>query len=159
MQKSTAEVVELLNHVLTAELTAINQYFIHAMMLKDQGLPGLAEKVREESIDEMRHAQLVIERILYLDGVPNMQRYMKVVVGATVPEQLENDIALEEHAIPQLRDGIALCRSVGDIGSALLLEEILRAEERHLDWLETQRGLVQTLGLERYLVTKVREQP
>ena len=131
--KGDADVIEVLNDVLTAELTAINQYFIHAMMCHNWRYQRLAKRSREESIGEMKHAEEVIERILYLDGVPNMQRYMKVNVGRDVPEQLQFDLQLEKDAVGRLNPGIELCRSKADNGSRLLLEKILHEEEGHID--------------------------
>ncbi len=149
--KSGKEVVEVLNEVLTAELTAINQYFLHGKMLADQGYAALGKQVRAESIDEMKHADKVIDRILYLDGVPNVQRLGRIRIGETVREMFESDKALEEVAIPRLNNGVALCRDCGDNGTRLLLEAILADEEMHLDWLETQLGLMDQIGEANYL--------
>ncbi len=136
--KGDAEVVGLLNEVLTAELTAINQYFIHAMMCHNWRYERLAKRSREESVGEMKHAQELIERILYLEGVPNMQRYMRVNVGQNDPEQLQFDLLRERDAMGRLKPGIELCRNKADNGSRLLLERILHEEESHIDWLEAQ---------------------
>ena len=133
-----ADVIKLLNDVLCAELTAINQYFIHARMLENQRYSKLAKHAQEESIGEMKHAQSVIDRILYLDGVPNMQKYMKINVGQTVPEQHQFDLATEKDAVDRLNKGIELCRGLGDNGTRVLLEAILTDEENHIDWLEAQ---------------------
>jgi bacterioferritin len=152
-----AQIIELLNEVLTAELTAINQYFIHAMMCRNWRYERLAKHSREESIEEMKHAQELIERILYLDGVPNMQRYMKINVGGTVPQQHEYDLGLEKDAVTRLNRGIALCRDKGDNGSRLLLEKILHEEEDHIDWLEAQFQQIKDVGLENYLSQQIEE--
>jgi bacterioferritin len=155
--KGDADVIELLNEVLCAELTGINQYFIHAMMCANWRYKRLAEHSRKESIEEMKHAQEVIERILYLDGAPNMQRYMKINVGQTVPEQHEFDLSLEKDAVARLNKGTELCRSKGDNGSRLLLERILRDEEEHVDWLESQLLQIQDIGIQNYLAQQVFE--
>ncbi|PYM75270.1 MAG: bacterioferritin, partial [Candidatus Rokuibacteriota bacterium] len=136
--KGHDQVVTLLNEVLTAELTAINQYFIHARMCENWGYERLWKKVREESIGEMRHADRLIAHILYLEGVPNVQRLGKVNVGQTVPEQLRLDLELERDAVRALNQGIELTRSLGDNGSRDVLEEILKAEEEHVNWIEAQ---------------------
>lgn len=154
--KGSDKVIELLNEVLTGELTAINQYFIHAKMCADWGYARLAKKVRDESIDEMKHADELIERILFLEGVPNVQRYWKVNVGETVAEQLDLDLKLEYEAIQRLRDGIALCRAENDEASRVLLDHILVSEEEHTDWLETQLQLIKQVGLESYLSEQIR---
>ena len=148
-------VIEILNDVLTAELTAINQYFIHAKMCESWGYERLAEYVRHESIDEMKHADQIIDRILFLDGVPNMQRLFPVKVGETVPEQLEVDLALELTALLRLNDGIALCVSMGDNTTRSLLEGILVSEEDHVDWLEAQLELIRQVGEQNYLAQQV----
>ena len=150
-----ADVIKLLNDVLCAELTAINQYFIHARMLENQRYTKLAKHAQEESIGEMKHAQDVIDRILYLDGVPNMQKYMKISVGQTVPEQHQFDLATEKDAVERLNKGIELCRSIGDNGTRVLLEAILTDEEGHIDWLEAQLLQIQQLGLENYLAQQI----
>lgn len=145
------EIIVLLNDVLTAELTAINQYFIHAKMLKNWGLNKLGAHVREESIDEMRHAEELIDRILFLEGVPNLQRLGKVTVGETPKEQFELDLQMEYAAVERFNRGIELCRANNDNGSRELLERMLLSEERHVDWLETQLGLIARLGEVAYL--------
>ena len=155
--KGDADVIAVLNDVLTAELTAINQYFIHAMMCHNWRYERLAKRSREESIGEMKHAEEVIERILYLEGVPNMQRYMKVNVGRDVPEQLQFDLQLEKDAVGRLNPGIELCRSKADNGSRLLLEKILHEEEGHIDWLEAQLLQIQSMGLPNYLTQQIGE--
>lgn len=155
--KGDPKLIDLLNEVLTSELTAINQYFIHAKMLDNWGYPRLAKKKREESIEEMRHADSVIERILYLEGVPNMQRLNPVRVGEDPVEQHEVDLALEVDAIARLNRGIALATSLHDNGTRALLEHILREEEEAVDWLETQLGLIQQLGRENYLAEQMHD--
>lgn len=155
--KGSAKVIDLLNEVLTAELTAINQYFIHAKMCKNWGYDRLASKIRAESIDEMKHADDLIERILFLDGVPNVQRYGKVNVGETVKEQFELDLKLEQEAITRLRDFVVVCREEKDEASRDMLEHILISEEEHLDWLETQLELMQQVGEQNYLAEQIRE--
>jgi len=153
--QSTPEIIELLNEVLTAELTAVNQYFVHAKMQSNWGYQRLADKGREESFGEMRHAEELIERILYFEGVPNMQRLFPVQVGETVPEQLRAELDTEKAAIGRLSAGIEQCRR-SDEGTRLLLERILAEEEEHADWLETQLGLIESLGEGLYLNTQVR---
>jgi bacterioferritin len=153
--KGKPEIIDLLNEVLTAELTAVNQYFVHAKMLKNWGLNKLADHVRAESIDEMKHADELIDRILYLEGVPNLQRYNKVNVGETPKEQLELDLQTEYQAVERFNRGIALCRDAGDNGSRELLDAMLVSEEGHVDWLETQLDLIARLGEERYLAEQL----
>jgi bacterioferritin len=155
--KGDAEVVGLLNEVLTAELTAINQYFVHGMMCHNWRYERLAKRSRDESIGEMKHAQELIERILYLEGVPNMQRYMKINVGQEVPEQLQFDLQLEKDAVGRLNPGIELCRGKGDNGSRLLLERILHEEEGHIDWLEAQLQQIKDIGAANYLAQQIEE--
>jgi bacterioferritin len=155
--KGDGEVIQVLNDVLCAELTAINQYFIHAMMCDNWGLKRLAKHMRAESIGEMKHAEDAIDRILYLDGVPNMQKYMRVNVGPTVPEMHQFDLDLEKDAVGRLNAGVELCRAKGDNGSRLLLEKILHEEESHIDWLEAQLTQIQTMGLQNYLAQQIDE--
>lgn len=155
--KSDIKIIEVLNDVLTAELTAINQYFIHGQMLSHWGLRKLGEYVRKESIEEMKHAQSVIDRILFLEGIPNMQRYNKVRVGETVLEQFKLDLEDEYVAVKRLNEGIKLCRDLGDNGTEDLLMSILKNEEEHVDWLETQLELVQKLGEANYLTQQLDE--
>jgi bacterioferritin len=153
--QGNAEIIELLNDVLTGELTAINQYFIHAKMQANWGYDRLAHATREESIDEMKHAEKVIERILYFDGTPNMQRLSPVRVGEAPGEQLRLDLELEKEAIPRLNAGIAAAVAAGDNGTRELLESILVDEEEHADWLETQLGLIEQLGESHYLAQQL----
>ena len=155
--KGNPGVIDALNSVLTAELTAVNQYFIHHKMLDDWGYPSLSKKKREESIEEMRHADEVIERILFLDGVPNMQRLGSVGVGEDPVEQHQLDLELELDAVKRLNEGIALCRDSADNGTRELLEKILEDEEESVDWHETQLHLVQQLGKTAYLAEHIRE--
>ena len=151
------QVIEALNAVLTAELTAVNQYFIHFRMCENWGYPRLAKKKREESIDEMKDADRLIHRILYLDGVPNMQRLNPVRVGEDPTEQHRLDLELETDAIERLNDAIELARSKGDNGTRELLEEILAGEEHSADWLESQLHVVKEIGKERYLAEQLHE--
>ena len=149
--KGNDDVIKVLNEVLTSELTAINQYFIHSKMCEDWGFQRLAAKKREESIEEMKHADAVIGRVLFLEGVPNMQRYFPVKVGEDAVEQHQLDLALEYDAVKRLNEGIAICRDKGDNGTRELLEMILKEEEEGIDWLEAQLYLVETIGKESYL--------
>jgi bacterioferritin len=153
--KGDVKVIEVLNEVLTAELTAVNQYFIHAKMCANWGYMELAAYSRAESIDEMRHAEQMIDRILFLEGVPNMQRYFKLKIGKSVKEQFENDLALEEEAVARLNNGVKTCVDAGDNTSRQILEKILAEEEHHVDWLETQLQLIESLGAETYLAQKL----
>lgn len=155
--KGSDKVIELLNEVLTGELTAINQYFIHAKMCANWGYARLAKKIREESIDEMKHADELIDRILFLEGVPNVQRYGKINVGETVSEQFQLDLRLEYEAIERLRNGIALCRDEKDEASRDMLEHMLISEEGHTDWLETQIELIKQVGEQNYLAEQMKE--
>lgn len=154
--KGSKKIIELLNEVLTAELTAINQYFVHAEMCENWGYHRLQESIRKHSIGEMKHAEEVIERVLFLEGVPNVQRLSKINIGETVQEQLKVDLALEMDALPRLRDGIEACRAEGDHGSRFLLEKILADEEEHVDWLEGQHDQIRQMGIENYLAQQVK---
>jgi bacterioferritin len=145
------EIIELLNDVLTAELTAVNQYFGHAKMQKNWGYERLAEHSRDESMDEMRHADELIERILYLEGSPNLQRLGSVRLGEDPVEQLRLDLEVERDAVERLNRGIARCVELGDNGTRELLADMLTSEEDHVDWLETQLDLVAKLGEQLYL--------
>ena len=149
--KGDKQVITLLNDVLTAELTAVNQYFLHARLCHHWGYERLYERVRKESIGEMKHAHELIERILYLEGMPNVQRYGKVDVGQTVPEQFQLDLQVEYEAVKRLNEGIEACRTAGDNGTRTLLERILHEEEAHVDWLETQQETIKQVGTESYL--------
>jgi bacterioferritin len=154
--KGHDQVVTLLNEVLTAELTAVNQYFIHARMCENWGYERLWKRVREESIGEMKHADRLIERILYLEGVPNLQRLGKVNVGQTVPEQFRLDLDVEKNAIAMFNRGIELCRSLADNGTRELLEEMLTAEESHANWIEAQLTLIGQMGEAHYLAQQIK---
>ena len=151
------EILELLNEVLTAELTAVNQYFVDAKMCANWGYERLAAKFREESIGEMRDADEIIERVLYLDGVPNMQRLGAVRVGESVPEKLRLALELEVAAIERLNRAVATASTASDNGSRLLFERILTGEESHADWIETQLSLVSDLGENLYLAQQVHD--
>ena len=151
------EVIEALNAVLTAELTAINQYFIHHRMCENWGYQRLSSKKREESIGEMKDADAIMDRILYLDGIPNMQRLFPVRVGEDPIEQHRLDLAVETEAIKRLNDAIALCREKGDNGTRNLLEEILKGEEEGADWLEAQLHIVEEIGKEAYLAEQIHD--
>ena len=155
--KGNEEVVDLLNRLLTNELTAINQYFVHAKMCENWGYDRLAHKIREESIDEMKHADQVITRILFLDGVPNLQRYHKLHVGETVKEQLESDLQLEYAAIGFLNQGIQAARKSADNATEDLMTRILVSEEQHTDWLESQLELIRQVGEQNYLAQQIKK--
>jgi bacterioferritin len=155
--KGDAEVIQVLQDVLCAELTAINQYFIHARMHENWRYKRLAEHTWKESMGEMKHAQIVIDRILYFDGAPNMQKYMKVNVGASVKEIHELDLSLEYDAVARLNKGIELARTKGDNGTRALLEDILKSEEEHIDWLEAQLEQIKQIGVENYLAQQIDE--
>ena len=153
--KGDTKVIEFLNKVLYNELTAINQYFLHAKMLKNWGIKELAEHEYKESIDEMKHADMLADRILFLEGLPNFQALGKLRIGETPRELLECDLALELEGLPVLREGIAHCEQVGDFVSRKLLADILANEEEHVDWLETQLDLIARIGEENYLQSQM----
>ena len=155
--KGDPKVIEHLNRALYNELTAINQYFLHAKMLKNWGLKELADHEYHESIDEMKHADKLSERILFLDGLPNFQALGKLRIGENPRELLNCDLALELEALPVLRDGIKHAEAVGDYVSRQLFADILDSEEEHIDWIETQLALIDRLGEQNYLLTKIEE--
>jgi bacterioferritin len=155
--KGNSDIIEALNEVLTAELTAINQYFIHHKMCEDWGYKKLSAKKREESIEEMQHADQVIERILFLDGIPNMQRLSPVKVGENAIEQHKLDLALELDAVKRLNVAVSLAREKGDNGSRDLLETILKDEEESVDWHEAQLFMIEEIGRERYLAEQIHD--
>ncbi|KGE02553.1 bacterioferritin [Pseudohaliea rubra] len=154
--KGDPKVIEHLNRILGNELVAINQYFLHAKMYKDWGLTELAEHEYHESIDEMKHADSLVERILFLEGLPNLQDLGKLLIGEDTKDMLECDLKLEHIAHKDLKDAVAYCESVGDYASRDLVASILESEEEHIDWLETQLGLIERLGLQNYLQTATR---
>ena len=156
--KSDPKIIEALNDVLTAELTAINQYFCHSKLCADWGYERLAAYIRKESIEEMQHADAIMDRIIYFDAIPNMQRLYPVKIGENVPEQFQVDLELEYTAVERLNKGIALCRELSDNGTRELFEKILMDEEEHVDWLESQLGLIQDVGKENYLAEQIRDQ-
>jgi bacterioferritin len=153
------EVLALLNEQLTSELTAINQYFLHAKMQANWGFTKLAEHTRHESIDEMKHAERITERILFLEGLPNYQKLLPLRIGQTVKEQFEADLAVEMEVVARLRPGIAMCREKGDVTTANIFEDILADEEEHIDYIETNLELMETLGEKLYLSQLVERPP
>lgn len=153
------EVIALLNEQLTSELTAINQYFLHAKMQENWGYTILAKHTKAESIDEMRHAEVLTDRILFLEGLPNYQRLGTLRIGQTVREQMESDLAIELAVVERLRPGIIMCREKGDATTANLFEEILADEEHHIDYIETNLALIDRLGEQLYLAQLVDQPP
>ena len=153
------EVLALLNEQLTSELTAINQYFLHAKMQANWGFTKLAEHTKKESIEEMHHAERITDRILFLEGLPNYQKLFTLRVGQTVREQFESDLAVEHEVVERLRPGIGMCREKGDITTANIFEDILADEEDHIDYLETQLELIEKLGEQLYLSQLVERPP
>ena len=158
MKPQHQEIINHLNKVLKNELTVINQYFLHAKILEDRGYKGLAKKEKHESIEEMQHADWLMERILFLDGLPNMQNLGKLLIGESVAEMLQGDLEQEMLAIPMLREAIAVSEEVSDYVSRELFEKILAAEEEHVDWLETQLSLIKEMGIHNYLQAQLDEE-
>ena len=155
--KAPQPIIDLLNQLLVGELTAINQYFLGAKIWRQQGLSRLAHHVRKESIDEMKHAEALVERILFLGGLPNLQKLEKIKIAGNVPDQLKADLELERRSVAQLNQGVKKARDAGDNGTATLLEGLLVAAETHVDWLEAQVGLIDSLGTEQYLAQQMHE--
>jgi bacterioferritin len=157
MKTENKKIIDLLNNVLCSELTAINQYFVHGEMAENWGYERLSKIVRKHSIGEMKHAEALIERILFLEGTPNVQKLNKINIGETISEQFKVDLALELDAVDRLNKGIETCREAADNGSRLLLEEILESEEEHIDWIEAQISLISQVGEKNYLASQIRE--
>jgi bacterioferritin len=155
--KGNAKVIAILNDVLKAELTAINQYMCHAEMCENWGYKRLGAVTKKNAIGEMKHAEWLMERILFLDATPNMSAYFKINIGQSVPQQLKNDLDLELDAIPRLNEGIKTAVAVGDNGSRELLEKILKDEEEHVDYLEAQLGQIKDMGVQQYLAEQIKE--
>jgi bacterioferritin len=155
--KGDAKIIVILNEVLKAELTAINQYFLHGEMCENWGYQRMAKHTRKESIEEMQHAEILMERILYLDGTPNISDYFKINIGQNLKQQLQNDLDLEYNAVKRLNNGIKQCVASGDNGSRELLEKILVDEEHHIDWLEGQLYMIKEMTYENYLAQQLGE--
>jgi bacterioferritin len=151
------QIIELLNSVLRKELTGVNQYFVHAKMCENWGYQVLAKVNRDEAMDEMKHAEKIIDRILFLDGTPNMSSYDRIMIGNNVKQQLESDLALEMAALQVLGPGVKLCLELGDTGSREFLEHIIVDEEQHVDWIEAQLHKIDELGYENYLAEQIYE--
>ena len=155
MKPNDPWIIDALNEVLKGELTAINQYFLHAEMCENWGYMRLAKYIKKESIDEMIHAEKLIERILFLEGIPNVTDYFKINIGKSVKQQLENDLQLEYEAIPRLNRCISLALEAGDSASRELFEHILLDEDKHVDWLEGQLGIIEEIGIANYLAQQM----
>ena len=153
--KGKKVVLDILNNVLAMELTAINQYFLHARILQDWGLLKIGKLEYDASIDEMKHADQLIQRILFLEGMPNVHRMNKISIGKDVADIIKKDLTLEEYAVQKLREFIAVCEKEGDFVSRDLLSSILNSEEEHVDWLETQQSLIEKAGLENYIQSQI----
>ncbi|WNG14900.1 bacterioferritin [Cystobacter fuscus] len=156
--KGHPQVIDLLNDVLTTELTAINEYFLHARIAQNWGYERIGKKIYEESIGEMKHADRLVKRILFLEGLPNLQRLAKVNVGESIPEMLRLDLALEQGSQKRLNEGIELCRSLADNGSREVLERILEDTEEHIDWIEAQLELIKQVGETNYLAQQIKKE-
>jgi len=150
--RGNEKVIQVLNKALKEELTAINQYFVHAEMCENWGYKKLAEYIKKQSIDEMKHAEALVERILFLEGKPNMAEILPLTIGENVKAQLENDLALETAAVASYNEAMRICGEAGDNGSRELFKKLLQDEEGHADWLETQLGMIKDIGIENYLV-------
>jgi len=150
--RGNEKVIQVLNKALKEELTAINQYFVHAEMCENWGYKKLAEYIKKQSIDEMKHAEALVERILFLEGKPNMAEILPLTIGESVKAQLENDLALETAAVASYNEAMRICGEAGDNGSRELFKKLLQDEEGHADWLETQLGMIKDIGIENYLV-------
>ena len=156
--KGDKKIIEILNDALTAELTAINQYFVHAEMCENWGYERLSKVIRKHSMGEMKHAEELIERVLFLEGIPNVQRLGKINIGESVPEQFNVDMALEMDAVSRLNPAIETCRELGDNNTRHLLEDILVDEEEHIDWIEAQIALIEQVEAQNYLAQQIREE-
>jgi bacterioferritin len=156
--KAPQAIIDLLNRLLVGELTAINQYFLAAKIYRQRGLARLAHHLRKESLDEMKHAEALVERVLFLGGLPNLQKLEKINIAENVPDQLRADLELERRTVGHLNEGVKTARDAGDNGTATLLEGLLGAAEAHVDWLEAQVGLVESLGAAQYLAQQMHEE-
>jgi bacterioferritin len=155
MKPADPRIIDALSEVLKGELTAISQYFLHSEMCANWGFKKLAGYMRKESIDEMKHAEVLMERILFLEGSPNMNEFFKIRIGKSVEQMMQNDLQVELEALPRLQKGIALCHEVGDTGTRELFEHILVNEEEHVDWLEMQIELIEQVGIQNYLAAQI----
>jgi bacterioferritin len=155
--KTSHPIIDLLTRLLVGELTAINQYFLGAKICRQRGLSRLAHRLRKESLDEMKHAEALVERVLFLGGLPNLQKLEKIQIAETVPDQLRVDLELERRSVAHLNDGVKLARDAGDNGTATLLEGLLAAAEVHVDWLDAQVGLIESVGAAQYLAQQMHE--